>query len=48
MNEIIDAIQVVGFPIVAFILMYIMANRTIKENSSAINELVNELKRRGL
>lgn len=32
-----------GFPIVAFFLMYRMANNTIKENSQALRELTKEI-----
>lgn len=38
-EEIIPIVEKLGFPIVAFILMYKMASDTIKENSQAINRL---------
>lgn len=40
-----QAISTVGFPIVAFLLMYRMARETIKENTEAVNELRQELTR---
>lgn len=46
MVEFIDLIGALGFPIVAFLLMYRMANTTIKENTAVINELNQELRRR--
>jgi len=39
----IDAIATVGFPIVAFILMYRMARDTIKENTEAVRDLRGEM-----
>ena len=36
----------VGFPIVAFLMMYQIATRTIKDNTKAIREMVFELKNR--
>ena len=41
-----ELIQVLGFPIVAFIMMYVLATRTIKENTKAIQELALTLKER--
>lgn len=38
-NEIVQLINAVGFPIVAFIMMYWMCNTTIKENSQSTSEL---------
>lgn len=38
-SEITQIISTVGFPIVAFIMMYYMCNTTIKENSQSTNEL---------
>lgn len=46
MNEVVEMIQVVGFPIVAFLMMYVMANKTIQKNTQAISELVIELRSR--
>jgi hypothetical protein len=40
MDEFISAISSVGFPIVAFLLMYLQSTKTIKENTKAINELI--------
>ena len=39
MDLLLQAISVVGFPIVAFLLMYRMTETTIKDNSKAIREL---------
>ena len=38
-NDIVQLINSVGFPIVAFIMMYWMCNTTIKENSQGTSEL---------
>ena len=38
-NVIMQAISNVGFPIVAFCLMWYLGNTTIKENTQAITEL---------
>lgn len=38
-QEIINAIGTIGFPIVAFLLMYKMSCETIKENTMALNEI---------
>lgn len=35
----VDFINTVGFPIAAFLLMYRMANDTIRENTEALQEL---------
>ena len=48
MEEYITIINAVGFPIFAFILMWKLANETIRDNSNAIIELrevVKELKK---
>lgn len=37
-------ISTVGFPIVAFVLMYRMARQTIKENTEALAELQKEIR----
>ena len=45
-TEIITAISTIGFPIVAFYLMYRMVNEQLQENTKAINNntnLVNQL-----
>lgn len=39
MNELVEMIQIVGFPIVAFLMMYVLATKTIKENTQAIRDL---------
>lgn len=38
-------IKDVGFPIFAFILMYIMATKTIKDNTKAIREMIEIIKK---
>lgn len=43
-TEIFTLIGNFGFPIVAFYLMYVMANKTIKQNTDAVNNLVIHLK----
>lgn len=45
MNEILTAINAVGFPIVAFLLMFYQSTKTIRENTKAINELIIHLKK---
>lgn len=42
---ILQSISTVGFPIVAFILMYRFAKETVRENTEAIRELRNEITR---
>lgn len=37
--ELVQAIQAVGFPIVAFLLMFWLTNKTIKENTNALISL---------
>lgn len=44
-DVITTAISTVGFPIVAFLLMYRFARETVKENTEAVRELKNELTR---
>ena len=44
--EVITAINTVGFPIVAFLLMFYLSSKTIKENTAVMRELVEEIKRR--
>jgi len=41
-----NLISTVGFPIVAFLLMYYQANTTIKQNTEALRELVTEIKKK--
>lgn len=43
-SDFVQLISNVGFPIAAFCAMYYMCNTTIKENTNALNELVNTLK----
>ena len=45
MIETIEAINTVGFPIVAFLLMYYQSTKTIKENTRTLRELVLILKK---
>jgi len=42
---ILNAISTVGFPIVAFLLMFYQSTKTIKENTKVINELIIQLRR---
>lgn len=46
MEEYITIINAVGFPIFAFILMWKLANETIKDNTNAIMELREFIKER--
>lgn len=43
-SDFVQLISNVGFPIAAFCAMYYMCNNTIKENTKALNELVNIIK----
>ena len=45
MQEILSGISQVGFPIVAFLLMYYQGNKTIKENTLALRNLCEHMKR---
>jgi len=45
-TTILQAISTVGFPIVAFLLMFYQTSVTIKENTKAIRELIYHIKRR--
>ncbi len=45
MTEITQLINAMGFPIVAFIMMYWMCNTTIKENTSSTIELKDAINR---
>ena len=38
-QEILNAIGTIGFPIVAFLLMYKMSCEAVKENTTALNEI---------
>jgi uncharacterized membrane protein len=44
-QAVVSAISNVGFPIVAFLLMYRMSRETIKENTEALQNLKGEIKR---
>lgn len=46
MEEALSAISQVGFPIVAFLLMYYQSTKVIRENTKAIRDLQADLKRR--
>lgn len=41
--DLITAIGSLGFPIIAFVMMYQLSNKTIKENTNAIIELKNSI-----
>lgn len=41
MQEIIEIVQNLGFPIAAFFAMFYMCNTTIKANTEAINKIEN-------
>lgn len=47
MNDIANLIQSVGFPIAAFLLMWYQSNTTIKENTAAINKMIEHLSKDG-
>ena len=36
-------ISTIGFPIVAYVMMFYMCNTTIKENTDAINRLISHI-----
>jgi len=38
-DSVLTAISTVGFPIVAFLLMFWQGNKTIKENTKVLREL---------
>lgn len=44
-SELAQFVSTVGFPIVAFGMMYYMCNTTIKENSQSTNELKEAINR---
>jgi len=37
--DIVDLVKNLGFPVVAFLLMYRMTNNSIKENTNAIDRM---------
>ena len=39
LSEVIGAMQTIGFPAVAFYLMYRMADNTIKENTKVLTDI---------
>lgn len=39
MDDFVQLISNVGFPIAAFVMMYYMCNTTIKENTKALTEI---------
>ena len=43
--DVIQMISTVGFPIVAFLLMFWQSTKTIKENTKAITELITYMKK---
>jgi len=43
MQELLTAISTVGFPIVAFLLMYYFAVKTVNDNTFVIRELIEEI-----
>lgn len=43
--ELIQSISTVGFPIVAYLLMFWLSTKTIKENTNAIRELTKSLRK---
>ena len=45
MNEITQMISTIGFPIVAFLLLFWQSTTTIKANTQAIKELTIKLKK---
>ena len=46
MNEITTAITTVGFPIIAYLLLFLSMRSDLRDNTNAINALVNTLERR--
>jgi len=44
MSEILEAVKTVGFPIVAFLLMFYQQTTTIKANTEAIKNLTISLR----
>jgi hypothetical protein len=44
LNEILQAISSVGFPIAACVYMMVVNNKTIKENTAATNTMVELMK----
>ena len=45
MDELVNLISNVGFPIAAFCAMYYMCNNTIKENTKAITEVTTTMQK---
>ena len=45
-DEWIGLISNVGFPILAFLLMWQFSTKTVRANTDAINKMVDELRRR--
>lgn len=39
----VQFVNAVGFPIVAYVMMFYMCNTTIKENTDAITTLINHI-----
>lgn len=46
MQELLTAISTVGFPIVAFLLMFYQSTKTIRENTKVLAELCTTIKLR--
>lgn len=44
-EQLLNGISTVGFPIVAYLLMYRMANQTIKGNTETLQQVQQELQR---
>jgi len=44
-QAVLQAISTVGFPIVAYLLMYRFAKETVRENTEAIRDLRGEIQR---
>jgi hypothetical protein len=45
MEQIVELVKDFGFPAVAFVLMWFMANNTIHKNTQAINRLSDSINR---
>jgi len=43
--DVLTAVSTVGFPIVAFLLMFYQSTKTIRENTKALQELIYYIKR---
>jgi hypothetical protein len=46
METYITAINAVGFPIVAFLLMFYQSTKTIKENTKVLRELCDKISKK--